>query len=194
MDRFLRSSSTDVLRLPVRGGRSLTTAERGSIDLSGRLPGWGADMDPSRRPGVPRDKAPDIGIDSLYPDIPPQRAPYRIHESTEQARLTPVFGTSCPPHDVSGRVRDLACRASEGRLSRWMGLMLADRIDMVESTVRDYRDGRPPDLVREMGLRTEWRHNKAGLARKAIVAGLLVAGAALLMSRARRSGPAALRD
>jgi hypothetical protein len=186
MDQRLGSSSTDVLRLPVRGGWSLTTAQRSTIDLSQRIPGWGADLDPARRPGVPRDKAPDIGIESLYPDIVPQRPTFRIHKSTEHARLTPVFGTSCPPHGLSGSVRDLAYRASEGRLSRWVGLLLADRIDVVESTLRDFRDGRPPNLVREMGLQSGWRHDRNGMLRKAAVAGFVLASAAVLLSRRRR--------
>jgi hypothetical protein len=171
--------------------RSLTTAQRAEIDLSASVPGWGSDLDPARRPGVPRDKAPDIGIESLYPDIEPQRGRSRIHRSTEHGRMPAVFGTSCPPRGLSGRVRDSAYRASEGRLRRWVGLLVADRIDMVESLVRDVARGRPPNLVREMGLRTEWRHNPEGVLRKALVAGFVATTAVVLVSRMRarsRSG------
>src|SRR3954447_16393489 len=105
MDQALGSSTRDVLDPPVRGGHGLTTGERQSVDLSGSIPGWGSDLDPGRRPGVPRDKAPEIGVETLYPAIQQQQAPHTIHKSTEHGRLTPVFGTSCPPRGLSGVLR-----------------------------------------------------------------------------------------
>src|SRR5687767_9337143 len=108
MDQRVGSSSKDLLAQPVPGGSSLTTAQRREIDLSSEIPGWGSDLEPGRRPGVPRDKAPDIGPESLYPPIMQQVPRVKIHKSTEHARLTPVFGTTCPPRGLSGGLRDLA--------------------------------------------------------------------------------------
>ena len=34
-----------------------------------KVVGWGADLEPSVRPGVPRDKKPYLGVESLYPAI-----------------------------------------------------------------------------------------------------------------------------
>src|SRR5687768_8596009 len=107
----------------------LTTQERQRTDHSDTIRGWGSDLDPKMRPGVPRDKAPEIGVEQLYPAIPQQVPRIRVHKSTEHGKLTPVFGTSCPPSGLSGRLRDFAYRFSEGRLSRWMTLMLADRVN-----------------------------------------------------------------
>ncbi|HLS57293.1 MAG TPA: hypothetical protein VK052_14545 [Zeimonas sp.] len=174
MEQRLGTSSEDVLAWPVSGGRALTTAQRRDVDLSHRIPGWGSDLDPARRPGVPRDKAPEIGRETLYPPIEQQVPEVRIHKSTEHARLTPVFGTACPPSGLSGRLRDFAYRFSEGRLAHWMMLMLADRVDVVEGLADDLARGYVPDFVRETGIATEWRYNRAGLARKALVAGLAV--------------------
>src|SRR5688572_17882806 len=112
MDQRLGSSTKDILEVPVQGGRSLTTRQRSEIDLSATIPGWGSDLDLARRPGVPRDKAPGIGAESLYPDVEPQQPPHTIHKSTEHARLTPVFGTACPPKGLSGLLRDVAYRFS----------------------------------------------------------------------------------
>jgi hypothetical protein len=185
MEQKLGSSSDDRLKRPVPGGISLTGEQRRTVDLSDEIPGWGSDLDPSRRPGVPRDKAPDIGAETLYPRIEQQRVPHRIHKSTEHGQLTPVFGTSCPPRGLSGRLRDFAYRLSEGRLSRWMTLLLADRVDVVENVASDLVRMRPPNLVREMGLRSEWKHN-----RKRVITAAAVTAASLaivyLATRARR--------
>src|SRR4051794_1512697 len=159
MEQRLGSSSEDRLTRPVLGGDALRSEQRRDVDHSAAIAGWGSDLDPSTRPGVPRDKAPDIGAESLYPPIEPQVAPHRIHKSTEHGKLTPVFGTSCPPTGLSGRLRDIAYRYSEGRLVRWMTLMFADRVNMVEGIASDLARMRPPNIVREMGLASEWRYN-----------------------------------
>lgn len=176
MDQTLGSSSEDVLARPVPGGWSLTTEGRQEVDLSAAIPGWGSDMDPAVRPGVPRDKAPELGVEHLYAAIEPQVPKARIHKSTEHGQMPPIFGTSCPPRGLSGMLRDRAYRFSEGRQSRWMTLMLADRVNVVEDLLRDLSHGRLPNLAREMGLRTELQYNRAGFMRKVAVAGLLVAG------------------
>ncbi|HEY0876933.1 MAG TPA: hypothetical protein VGE10_00640, partial [Zeimonas sp.] len=171
---------------------ALTTRERHEVDLSSHIRGWGSDLDRSTRPGVPRDKAPEIGREALYPPIEQQVPATTIHKSTEHARLTPVFGTACPPSGLSGRLRDFAYRFSEGRLVHWMTLTLADRVDVASGLASDLARGQVPDLVRETGLATEWRYNRAGLARKAMVAGLFVAVYAVY-ARGQRSTHRATR-
>jgi hypothetical protein len=185
LEQRLGASSEDYLPVPVEGGRSLTTAQRRDVDYSKRIAGWGSDLDPANRPGVPRDGAPEIGYESLYADMPQQEPPFRIHKSTEHRRLTPVFGTSCPPRGVSGRLRDAAYHYSEGRLARWLTLMLADRVDVVEDLVEDLSSGRVPNVIGEMGLAAEWRYNRAALVRKAIVTGV-VFGLIVAVRRSRR--------
>jgi hypothetical protein len=177
------SSSDDRLKNPIPGGFSFDSNERRQLDRTGAIAGWGSDLDPATRPGVPRDKAPDIGAEHLYIDITAQRPPHRIHKSTEHGQLTPVFGTSCPPRGLSGRIRDMAYRLSEGRPTRWMTLMLADRVDMVEGLVADFARLRPPNVVREMGLRSEWRYNRQRVVKVAAVAAAL--GAIYLLTRRR---------
>lgn len=174
MEQKLGSSSRDTLATPVEGGHSLTTQERQAVDLASTIPGWGSDLDRAKRPGVPRDKAPDIGVEHLYPPIEPQVATFTIHKSTEHARLTPVFGTSCPPTGISGKVRDAAYKLSEGRLSRWMALMAADRIDMVEGVIGDLARFQVPDLVAETGLKSELKYNRPGVIKKVAVMSVVV--------------------
>jgi hypothetical protein len=175
------SSSDDRLKNPIPGGFSFDSDGRRQVDRTSSVAGWGSDLDPATRPGVPRDKAPDIGVEHLYIDITPQRPPHRIHKSTEHGQLTPVFGTSCPPKGLSGWLRDMAYRLSEGRPTRWMTLMFADRVDMVEGVVADLARLRPPNVVREMGLRSEWRYNRKRVVKAAAVAAAL--GAIYLLTR-----------
>jgi hypothetical protein len=186
IEQTLGSSSEDVLEPPVRGGRSLTTAERRDIDHSSRIPGWGSDLEPARRPGVPRDKAPAIGPETLYPPIPRQISSVKIHKSTEHGRLTPVFGTSCPPTGLSGRLRDIGYQYSEGRMARWLTLMLADRVDMVEDLFRDLAHGRIPNIPKEMGIKSELRYNAAGFARKLAITAACTAAVVALWRMRRR--------
>jgi hypothetical protein len=61
---------------------------------------------------VPCDKAPQLGVELLYPPITQQVPKIKIHKSTEHGQLTPVFGTSCPPHGLSGMIRDFGYKFS----------------------------------------------------------------------------------
>jgi hypothetical protein len=181
----LGSSSEDRLKTPVPGGISFETEQRRTMDRSNEIPGWGSDLEREVRPGVPRDKAPDIGADSLYIDVTAQTPPHRIHKSTEHAQLTPVFGTSCPPRGLSGRLRDIGYRWSEGRLARWMTLMLADRVNVVEGLVEDVARLRPPNIVREMGLRSEWQFNKPRVVKATAITAAALTVAYLLLRKRR---------
>jgi len=186
MEQTLGASSENVLETPVQGGRSLTTAERRNLDLSRRIPGWGSDLEPARRPGVPRDAAPDIGPETLYPPIARQVPRVKIHKSTEHGQLTPVFGTSCPPTGLSGRMRDFAYHYSEGRMLRWLTLMAADRVNMIEDIVNDLAHGHVPNIPKEMGIRAELRYNPRGFAKKVAITGIaLVLVTAYVRSRRR---------
>ncbi len=186
MDQRLGSSSQDVLARPVPGGRSLTTDERRTVDLSSRIPGWGSDLDPNLRPGIPRDKAPTIGHEFLYPVIEEQIPKIKIHKSTEHGRLPPVFGTSCPPTGLSGRIRDVAYHYSEGRLARWVTLVVADRVNVVEDLLTDLAHLRLPNIPKEVGLKSQLRYDPGSVARKAAFVGLCI-GALIAYSQVRRS-------
>jgi len=185
MEQVLGASSQQELSRPVSGGRGLTTQDRQRVDHSPTIPGWGSDLARERRPGVPRDKAPDIGVEHLYPPIEKQFPRIKIHKSTEHGRLTPVFGTSCPPSGLSGRIRDFGYRFSEGRLSRWLSLLVADRVNMMEGIVSDLAQGHVPNIPKEMGLKSELRYNAAGFATKVAIA---VVGSAALLAYLRRRG------
>jgi hypothetical protein len=119
------------------------------------IPGWGVDLDPKNRPAVPKENF-NPGVTGAHWDFPERQIPRWPRErSNEHKFLTPVFGTACPPRGISGAMRRYAYRYSEGRAAHWLLLMLADRVDVLETTVRDAVRGRPDNLIVEYGVTAE---------------------------------------
>lgn len=113
-----------------------------------------------------------------------QQSQVKVLHSIERPGLTPVYGTTLPPSGLSGRLRSLAYRFSEGDLRHWMLLMVADRVDVGEGLVADLASGHLPNLFAEMGLAMEWRHNRGPFVRRMLTLGALV-GVTLWLLRRR---------
>jgi hypothetical protein len=128
-------------------------------ELEQRIPGWGADLDPKNRPAVPKERW-VAGKTGAHWDFPERQVPRWERERTPEHKfLTPVFGTACPPKGLSGVVRRYAYKYSEGRSAHWLLLMLADRIDVVESLVGATLRGQPDNFLAEYGLAAELKRN-----------------------------------
>jgi hypothetical protein len=131
-----------------------------SEELRARIPGWGVDLDPRDRPSVPRlQKLDDLtGARWDFPERQQEKWPRE--RSIEHKFLTPVFGTSCPPHGLSGVLRKYSYRKfSEGRLAHWLLLMAADRVDSVGSSFRSFLTLHPDNPITETGVLSEFsRH------------------------------------
>ena len=139
------------------------------------IQGWGADLDPQARPAYPKERTPPRFIHRHWDDLDQQTPSVKVFHSTERPGLTPVFGTAQPPSGLSGMIRAGAFRYSENDLRHWLMLLFADRVNVVEGIVDDLARGHVPNLFREMGGPAEWRHNRAGFVRKAVIAGGVVA-------------------
>jgi hypothetical protein len=128
--------------------------------LRARIPGWGVDLDPKDRPSVPRLKF-DPEATGAHWTVPVQQPEKRPRErSIEHQRLTPVFGTSTPPHGLSGIVRRFAYRRySEGRAAHWLLLIGADRLDAIEAHLASFLTLRPDNPITVTGVRAEFTHN-----------------------------------
>ena len=159
-----------------------------SLIETAKIPGWGVDADPDNDPTYPyRDRARDPGLTKDWNRPAIQDSDVEILQSIEHIRQPAVFGTSTPPSGVSGVIRRLAFRYSESNWLHWLMLLGADRINVVEGVVVDLARGHVPNIPGEMGIRSEWQHNKRGLAKKVGV-GLAVLGiGALLLSRRGKS-------
>jgi hypothetical protein len=122
--------------------------QRHAIDPK-TIPGWGVDLNPLNRPGVPRET--DPGDTGAHWDEPEQqKTDVRIFFSTERPMVTPVFGTTCPPKLLSGVIRTKAYQLGEDKKRRWLMLLAADRVDVVEERLKEFLLGR----VNEEGKRT----------------------------------------
>jgi len=151
--------------------------------------GWGVDADPKNDPTYPmRDRSGDNAVRMTWERPPLQRQDIEILQSVEYNRRPAVFGTSPPPSGISGMVRRAAFAYSESDWRHWLMLLGADRINMVEGLAEDLGRGRVPNIPAEMGMGTEWRHDREGVIRKvAIAATVTLVAAALLGGRNGRS-------
>ena len=123
------------------------------------IPGWGADLDRSQRPAVPKERTPPR-LDVPW-DTPAQQASgIRVLHSIEREGITPVFGTSVPPSGLSGLLRKRAFRRSENDVRHWTMLLLADRVNAVEGVFSDMRRasrGKQVASVAAVAVAAWWR-------------------------------------
>lgn len=149
------------------------------------IPGWGVDADPENDPTYPyreRDKDDHSGE---WARPPVQRSDVEILQSIEHKRRPAVFGTSTPPSGLSGMMRRGAFKYSESHWAHWLMLMGADRVSMVEGIVQDLARAKIPNIPAEMGMRSEWKHNRKGLVTKLAVTAVVGAAALAWFSRSR---------
>jgi hypothetical protein len=160
--------------------------ENKPIDPS-QVVGWGIDADPKNDPTYPmkvRNNSEHAGYTWERP--PQQTADVEILHSNERPNLSSVFGTSTPPSGVSGMIRRAAFDFSENSYGHWVPLMLADRINMVEGVVSDLAHGHVPNVFGEMGLKADWKHNRANLITNTVIA-VAVGAAVFAILRGRKN-------
>ena len=147
--------------------------------VSGRnMQGWGVDT-PANRPAVPKEKPSTV----MTPrGAMPARQPMRmkVFKSTEHPDMPPVFGTSCPPRGLSGKLREVAFQYSEGQMTHWLTLMLADRVNVIERAVIDALHGKPDHYIDEKGWKAKLKYDDGANLRRAVTVGACVIGAVAL--------------
>lgn len=152
------------------------------------IPGWGMDADPENDPQYPMKHT--NGADherSNYEKAPQQPQDMEILHSIERPNVTRVFGTSTPPTGISGAVRRYAYKYSEATATHWMTLILADRINVIEGKIDDFKNGILPNPWIERGWRAQWKHNRTGFITKAATTALLITAGIMLLKRKSRS-------
>jgi hypothetical protein len=158
---------------------------RPSREQLAHINGWGADLDRKNRPAVPMERTPPRFIHAHEEKLPQQAQTVEILTSTERPGITPIFGTAQPPKGLSGMMRRLAFRWAENDMRHWLILLAADRVNVVEGIGEDLAKGKVPNVLAEMGIKAEWKHNKSGLVTKAAIATAVVGAAVYLMRRDR---------
>ena len=148
--------------------------------------GWGVDADPKNDPTYPM-KHRNNGEHAGYSWERPTQQPITIEvlHSNERPNVTAVFGTSTPPSGLSGMIRRFAFTYSESSYGHWLPLMLADRVNMVEGVLDDFKHGHVPNIFGELGWKAEWKHNRNNLVRRVLVRAVLASAAIAYVRRGK---------
>lgn len=105
--------------------RMETTTQAGAHPVPDR----GIDLDPSRRPGVPRERHPQPWPNTRYPPARMKAPPSAPKHNRHHKPMPPVYGTAVPLHGLSGLVRRAAYRYPDHWMRHWTLLLFADRVD-----------------------------------------------------------------
>ena len=97
-----------------------------------RVEGAGMDLDPSRRPGVPRMHEPRPLPNTRFPPARQQSDVKVFMHGRPNKQFPPVFGTDAPPKGLSGKIREAAFRYPDHHMRHWTMLLFADRVDSWE--------------------------------------------------------------
>jgi hypothetical protein len=160
--------------------------QRPTREQLSHIQGWGADLDHKNRPGIPMERTPPRFIHAHEGKLPQQPETVEVLVSTERPGITPIFGTAQPPKGLSGMIRRAAFRWSENDMRHWLLLLAADRVNVVEGIGEDLARGKVPNVLGEMGIKAKWEHNRAGLMKKAVIAGAVLGTAVYLLRRRER--------
>ena len=165
----------------------MTTFEkpRHLVDTSG-IPGWGVDADPENDPTYPYRARENDDHAGEWNRPSQQSVEVEVLQSIEHKQRPAVVGTSTPPSGLSGVLRRLAYRKSESNLLRWLLLVGADRVNMVEGIAQDLAHAKVPNIPAETGMRADWQHDKPRFFIKRAIGIGAVALVATAVARRRR--------
>lgn len=151
------------------------------------IKGWGVDANPQNEPTYPMKKYTGDDHKRLNYDRPKQQEQdIEVLHSNERPGVSAVFGTSVPPSGLSGAIRRYAFKHSEGSFKHWLPLIFADRVNVWEGFISDFRKGHVPNVLAELGGKAEWQYNKKGLAKKVIVGVAITTAVVLLVSASKK--------
>jgi hypothetical protein len=154
-----------------------------TVDYS-LIKGWGIDADPENDPTYPmkhRTDAEQTGYSWTRPPQQPQDV--EVLQSIERPNLSATFGTASPPQGLSGMIRRWAFKSSESSYAHWLPLIVADRINVIEGIVDDFKQGHIPNIFGEKGYKAIWKHDKKGLFTTIAVSAVLIAGVVALLNK-----------
>jgi hypothetical protein len=165
----------------------METKTRNVTNEHSHIKGWGVDADRENEPTYPIKKYTGDDRRRLnYERAEQQPVNIEVLHSNERPGVTAVFGTSSPPSGLSGMIRRFAFKFSEGSWGHWLPLILADRVNVVEGIVDDIKQGHIPNFMAERGWNAEWKYNKTGLIRKAMIGAAITAAVVTLITLKNR--------
>jgi hypothetical protein len=117
---------------------SVPSPQGGRPKIRDDIPDRGIDLDPARRPGVPRLHAPEPLPNARLPVERQQTGSSVWKHNRPHKPFPPVFGTAVPPSGLSGGVRKAAFAYPDHFTRHWTMLLLADRVDLWEHRARRF--------------------------------------------------------
>ncbi|RCR70533.1 hypothetical protein [Larkinella punicea] len=148
------------------------------------IKGWGIDADPKNDPTYPiKHRANDEQTGYSWERPTQQPVDVEVLRSIERPTISAVFGTSTPPSGWSGAIRRYAFKYSESEYGHWLPLLLADRVNMVEGIIDDFRRGHVPNIFAERGWKAEWKHDPQGLTQKVLIGTAVTVAVFMLLRR-----------
>lgn len=148
--------------------------------------GQGVDQARESRPGVPMETQPAHEANRTMPRITQQESQGTHLHRKDLDGLTPVYGTGPQPgRSLSGVMRRAAYGMPEYQTRRWMLLLAADRVDMLEHRVPELVTGRSWDA-----LARQVRANPVGMLGMAFGMGFLLQRTRVLPALASAVGSA----
>jgi hypothetical protein len=109
----------------------------------GNIIGAGVDAPRERRPGVPMETTPRNASGVHWQAPTRQQTTVEVLRRPDLKELTATFGTAQPPHGLSGILRRYAYTIPDHRPQHWAVLLLADRVDALETSAADLIRLRP---------------------------------------------------
>lgn len=151
------------------------------------IPGWGIDANPQNNPTYPMKHYTGDDHNRLnYEKEPQQPINVELLKSIERPMPSRVFGTAPEPSGLSGIIRRKAFKYSESTYMHWFPLVLADRINVVEGIIDDFRHGHVPNIFAELGWKSEWKHNRKACVRNIIIGAAVIGAFALLLKTSKK--------
>lgn len=158
-----------------------------SAEQFSHIKGWGIDADPENEPTYPMKKYTGDDHKRIHYERPEQQPiTVEVLHSNERPSVSAVFGTTVPPSGLSGAIRRYAFKYSEGSFAHWIPLIIADRINVVEGLIDDFKQGIVPNVFAERGWKAELKVNKKNFALK-VAAGVAVVIALVWIAKYKRS-------
>jgi hypothetical protein len=152
------------------------------------IPGWGIDADPENDPTYPMKNRNDADYERIHYEKPIQQpVNVKVFQSIERPEMTRVFGTSTPAQGLSGKIREFAYKFSEADARHWLTLLMADRVNVVEGIIDDFRHGIVPNIIAERGWAAEFKYNREAAIKKVAVGVAISAAVITLLVLRNRS-------
>jgi hypothetical protein len=144
--------------------------------------GWGMDYDEKNDPAYPVKRWNGADHKRLHYARPPlQPLKMEVLRSTERSDYPAVFGETIPPKGLSGMIRRAAFMLDENQWRHWFGLLLADRINIVEGLAEDLAHGYIPNILKETGFAAAWKYNRRQVLTRMLICTAAAASIAALI-------------